>query len=106
MSKLFSLLAVSAALSALFLLDRPKRPPSRAKAAASDRSWDEYLAGRLRANLPHSIQVAVHDAAVTLSGSVSHKERDRLLAAALAVPGVQRVINLLETQDAPANLEY
>jgi hypothetical protein len=104
MSKLFSLLAVSAAVSAFFYLDRRNRPPARVKAAAPGRSWDDYLASRVRSMLPRSIQVAVRDAAVTLRGSVPYTERDRLLAAALAVPGIERVVNLLETEDRPADL--
>ena len=104
MSKLFSFLALGAALSALLLLDRQKRPPSRARAAASGRSWDEYLTGRLRAKLPQSIQVGVHNAAATLRGSVRYDERDRLLVAALSIPGIERVINLLETEGRPADI--
>jgi hypothetical protein len=101
MSRLFSLLAVGAALSALFFLDRSSRP--RAKAAAPGRSWDDYLASRLRATLPKSIQVAVHNAAATLRGSVPYNERDRVLAAALSIPGIERVNNLLETENPPAD---
>jgi len=101
MNRLFSLLAVSAALSALFFLDRPSRP--RAKAPLAGRSWDDYLAGRLRATLPASIQVAVHNAAATLRGSVPYRERDRILAAALSIPGIERVNNLLETENPPAD---
>ncbi|HEY6821362.1 MAG TPA: BON domain-containing protein [Burkholderiales bacterium] len=105
MTRFISLLAMGAAVSALFYLDRFNRPRSATRAAPG-RSWDDYLAGRVRAALPKSIQVAVHNAAVTLRGSVPYNERDRMLAAALAIPGIERVINLLEAQGRPADLGY
>jgi BON domain len=105
MTRFFSLLAMGAAIGALFYLDRSNRPPTVIRPAPG-RSWDDYLAGRVRAALPKTIQVAVHDAAVTLRGSVPYRERDRVLAAALAIPGIERVINLLETEERPADLGY
>src|SRR5579859_8108624 len=105
MTRFFSLLAMGAAVSALFYLDRRNRPPTGTK-AATGRSWDDYLANRVRAALPGSIQVAVHNAAVTLRGSVPYAERDRMLAAALAIPGIERLINLLDTEEPPADLGY
>jgi hypothetical protein len=104
MSKLFSLMAVGAAVGALFYLDRRSQPRAKVQAAGPGRSWDEYLANRVRASLPASVQVGVHNAAVTLRGAVAFRERDRLLAAALAIPGIERVINLLEVQDRPPDL--
>jgi hypothetical protein len=104
MGKLLSLLAMGAAVSALLFLDRHNRAPARVKAALPGRSWDDYLAGRLRSALPATIHVGVHNAAATLRGSVPYKDRDRLLAAALSIPGIERVINLLEVEDRPADL--
>ena len=106
MSKLFSLVAVGAAISALFYLDRRSHRGAKDQAPAPGRSWDEYLAARVRASLPSSIQVGVHNAAVTLRGPVAYRERDRLLAAALAIPGIERVINLLEVDHRPADLAF
>src|SRR5579859_14430 len=105
MTRFFSLLAMGAAVSALFYLDR-RKPPATATKAATGRSWDDYLANRVRAALPRSIQVAVHNAAVTLRGPVPYAERDRMLAAALAIPGIERVVNLLDTEGRPADLDY
>jgi BON domain-containing protein len=102
MTRFFSLLAMGAAVSALFYLERRNRPPT-AMRVASGRSWDDYLAGRVRASLPSSIQVGVHNAAVTLRGVVPYVERDRILAAALSIPGIERVINLMETDNRPAD---
>jgi hypothetical protein len=102
MTRFFSLLAIGAAVSALFYLDRLNRPRTASKAPPGP-SWDNYLASRLRATLPGSIQVAVHNAAATLRGSVPYSERDRVLAAALSIPGIERVNNLLETENRPAD---
>jgi osmotically-inducible protein OsmY len=102
MTRFFSLLAMGAAVSALFYLDRLNRPRTIHRAAPG-RSWDDYLANRVRASLPSSIQVAVHNAAVTLRGAVPYSERDRVLAAALSIPGIERVNNLLETENHPGD---
>jgi osmotically-inducible protein OsmY len=44
------------------------------------------------------LQVTVNRGAVSLRGTVSRRERDDLLAAVLATPGVTEVSNLLEVE--------
>jgi hypothetical protein len=93
MARLFPLLAFGATLGALLLLDRPRPAPKQNRWSES---WDDYLASRVRRLMPESVQVRVRDASVILHGAVPYSERDRLLATALDVPGVLRVVNLLE----------
>ncbi len=94
MARLFPLLAVGATLGALLLFDRPRQLPKR---KSWTQSWDDYLASRVRRLMPESVQVRVRDASVILHGAVPCSERDRLLAAALDVPGVTRVLSFLES---------
>ena len=64
---------------------------------------DEILRQRVRMRLgelvtrPDTIQVAVQGGVVRLSGEVLARERDALLAALIAVPGVWRLRNALGT---------
>jgi hypothetical protein len=60
---------------------------------------DPELEERVRAGLGASsnIDVRVRNGVVALRGTASPEERDRMLAHALSVPGVQRVYSDLET---------
>ena len=64
---------------------------------------DELLAGRVRAGIAGAatapIDVRVAHGIVALRGTVRRAERDLVLAAALAVPGVTQVTNYLETDE-------
>ena len=70
---------------------------------------DEAIGSEVRARLagiaaPGAVRVGVVQGVVSLRGSVSRAERDRLLRAALAVPGVKSVTNLLDAQGADPGL--
>jgi hypothetical protein len=65
----------------------------------------ERIRRELRARLPQGVRASVIDGVVTLRGTVARDERDDLLVAVLAVPGVVEVSNLLEIE-APRNLQY
>ena len=47
---------------------------------------------------PGNVRVSVREGTVTLKGTVSRSERDRILRATLASPGVQSVVNQLEAE--------
>jgi osmotically-inducible protein OsmY len=72
------------------------------------RNWgrlrDERLAKRVRAAISGAastrVEVRVVNGAASLRGTLSKAERDQVLAAALAVPGVTRVRHLLDVDEA------
>jgi hypothetical protein len=66
---------------------------------------DERIRRELRASLPEGVRATVADGLVTLRGTCARDVRDDLLVAALAVPGVVEVSNLLEIEPR-RNLEY
>ena len=66
---------------------------------------DERIRRELHARLPEGVRATVADGLETLRGTVVRDERDDLLVAVLAVPGVVEVSNLLEIE-ARRNLEY
>jgi hypothetical protein len=51
---------------------------------------------RSRVALPQGVRARIRDGVLTLSGTATSAERDRILALALKQPGVQRVVNQLE----------
>lgn len=62
---------------------------------------DERIRRSVAALLPHDrdLRVVVKRGVVSLRGSISRQERDDLLAAVLATPGVTEVSNLLEVEE-------
>ena len=62
---------------------------------------DERLRRSVAALLPHrhDLRVSVHRGIVSLRGTVGRSERDDLLAAVLAMPGVSEISNRLEVQE-------
>lgn len=95
---LFGLVA-AATIAAYVYLDRRAMARERERFA---RPGDAMLAQSVQQTLaaiagPDAVQVAVHEGAVTLRGELDRVRRDRVLRAALAVPGVKAVVNRLET---------
>jgi osmotically-inducible protein OsmY len=106
--KKLTLLALAAAglYAAYSYFDRRAMALQRERLATPP--TDELLARRVRESLARIadsevIRVSVHERTVTLRGSVQHTKRDRVLRAALAVPGVKAVLNRFET-DEPSGL--
>jgi hypothetical protein len=72
---------------------------------------DEAIGADVRASLerivatPGDIEVAVHDGVVALRGAVPRNRRDRVLRAALSIPGVKSVANRLELESGPGIAE-
>lgn len=81
-----------------------RRPARRVPAVPSD----ELLTRRVQVSLrqagvmPDALQMRVLDGTLALSGRVSAAERDRVLRAILAVPGIRGVRNELEVSGVPA----
>jgi hypothetical protein len=81
------------------------RPPQR---RAPKPPTDELLTRRVLVSLRHAavmpdaFQVRVLDGTVMLSGAVGAADRDRLLRAVLAVPGIRGVRNELEARSTPS----
>jgi osmotically-inducible protein OsmY len=69
------------------------------RASAAPPGGDAVIEEKVRAGLGASsgIDVRVRDGIVALRGSASPGERDRMLAHALSIPGVQRVYSDLES---------
>jgi hypothetical protein len=62
---------------------------------------DERIRRSVAALLPHrnDLRVSVNRGVVSLRGTVSRSERDDLLAAVLAMPGVSEISNRLEVEE-------
>ena len=103
--KKLALLALAAAgvYAAYSYFDRRAMALQRSRLAMPPS--DELLARRVRASLARigvnmeAVRVAVHERTVTLRGIVERSTRDRVLRAALAVPGVKAVLNRFETDE-------
>jgi osmotically-inducible protein OsmY len=72
----------------------------RRRAATPDLRLAQQVRGAIEAAVanPGRVDVKVHRGVVALRGEVRNAERDLVLQAALGVPGVSQVTNLLETE--------
>ena len=95
---LIALLAIGTALSMLGKERRTRQQVPRERRALA-RQVREHIAGVLAR--PDAVRVAARGSVVTLRGRARAAERDRLIAAALSVPGVTQVSHYLE-DDEPA----
>jgi osmotically-inducible protein OsmY len=98
--RLLTLLAV-AALAAGVHHYRSRRGPTRSRRAGqaqSDRLLEERVRRSIAVTASTPVQVRCLRGVVTLRGNVRPVERDLVLAAALAVPGVTQVTNFLEEE--------
>jgi osmotically-inducible protein OsmY len=78
---------------------RSYRRPARAGVSPADAQLEESVRSRIAGAASTPVQVRCVNGVVTLRGSVRPAERDLLLAAALAVPGVTQVTNVLEVDE-------
>src|SRR5258708_3963169 len=96
--RLLTLVAVAAAAFGVYHY-RQRRGLNRRRPASSD----ELLAERVRSGIAGAasspVDVRVVNGVCSLRGTVRTAERDLVLAAALAVPGVTQVTNFLETDE-------
>jgi osmotically-inducible protein OsmY len=96
--RLLTVLAAAALVAGLYRYRRHGRArPSRGEGV------DERLAHAVRSALAGRasarIEVRCLNGVVTLRGALPASERDAILAAALAVPGVAQVTNFIETAE-------
>ena len=104
--RLLTLLAVAALAAGVFHYRR-HLGPARARRdgqAASDARLEESVRSGIAGAASTPVQVRCLNGVVTLRGSVRAAERDLLLAAALAVPGVTQVTNFLEVDEPVGDL--
>jgi len=104
--RLLTLLA-AAALAAGVYHYRGRRGLTRSRREAqaqSDRLLEERVRSGIAGAASTPVQVRCLRGVVTLRGTVRPPERDLLLAAALAVPGVTQVTNFFETEEPVGDL--
>lgn len=96
--RLLPLLAVAAVAAGLYQYRYRIRTSAISRGIS-----DELLAERVRSGIAGAasspVEVRCINGIVSLRGTVRTAERDRVLAAALAVPGVTQVTNFLETDE-------
>jgi osmotically-inducible protein OsmY len=82
---------------------RERRGTTQREAQAPETESDQMLAESVRSGIAGAasspVDVKVMNGVVSLRGTVRKAERDLVLAAALAVPGVTQVTNFLETDE-------
>ena len=76
----------------------------RDRQAVSDAQIEESVRQRIAGAVSAPVQVRCLRGVVTLRGTVRPAERDLVLAAALAVPGVTQITNFLETDQPVGDL--
>jgi osmotically-inducible protein OsmY len=87
---------------------RERRGLGQREAQAPETKSDQMLAESVRSGIAGAasspVDVKVINGVVSLRGTVRKAERDLVLAAALAVPGVTQVTNFLETDEPVGDL--
>lgn len=103
--RLLTLLAVAAVAAGIYHYTTQTRPGRRPRRGAMS---DELLAESVRSGIAgassSAVEVRCINGIVQLRGTVRRAERDLVLAAALAVPGVTQVTNFLETDEPVGDL--
>jgi osmotically-inducible protein OsmY len=97
-------LAALATLVAGIYHYRQHATPARRRAAMSDEMLTESVRSGIAGASTGPVDVRCINGVVTLRGTVRRAERDLVLAAALAVPGVLQVTNFLETDEPVGDL--
>ena len=97
--RLLTLLAVAAVAAGVYHFRSRVGAPRRGPQAMSDAMLAESVRSGIAGAASSPVDVRCINGVVTLRGTVRKAERDLVLAAALAVPGVSQVTNLLETDE-------
>ena len=100
--RLLTLLAV-AALAAGVYHYRQRHGPGRGR-LSPERRMEQSVRQAIAQAAASPIGVRCINGVVILRGTVGMAERDRVLAAALAVPGITQVTNLLEVNEPVGDL--
>jgi hypothetical protein len=101
--RLLTLVAV-AALAAGIYHYRTRGPALRRRHGISDELLAESVRAGIAGAASSPVDVRCVSGVVSLRGTVRRAERDLVLAAALAVPGVTQVTNFLETDEPVGDL--
>jgi osmotically-inducible protein OsmY len=104
--RLLTVLAVAALAAGVYHYrsHRDVARTGRGRQAPADALLEENVRSGIAGAASTPVQVRCLSGVVTLRGSVRAAERDLLLAAALAVPGVTQVTNLLEVDEPVGDL--
>ena len=104
--RLLTLLAVAAVAAGVYHYRQFRAPgrPARERGAMSDELLAESVRSGIAGAASSPVDVRVVNGVVSLRGNVRKAERDLVLAAALAVPGVTQVTNFLETDEPVGDL--
>jgi osmotically-inducible protein OsmY len=98
--RLLTVLAVAALAAGIYhYRQRPTRRPAQDRGLNADERLAESVRAGIAGAASTPVDVRVVHGIVSLRGTVRKAERDLVLAAALAVPGVTQVTNFLETDE-------
>jgi osmotically-inducible protein OsmY len=103
--RLLTLLAAAALAGGIYHYSQRRGfTRKRADRGASDYRLAENVRTAIAGASSREVDVRCINGVVILRGTVRNAERDRLLAAALAVPGVVQITNYLETDEPVGDL--
>ena len=97
--RLLTLVAVAALAAGIYHYRTRTARPAAARTGGSDELLAESVRSGIAGAASSPVDVRVINGVVALRGTVRKAERDLVLAAALAVPGVTQVTNFLETDE-------
>jgi osmotically-inducible protein OsmY len=102
--RLLTILAVAAVAAGIYRYRTQVLPRRRQRAAVSDELLAESVRSGIAGASSRPVEVRCVNGVVSLRGTVRAAERDLVLAAALAVPGVTQVTNFLDTDEPVGDL--
>lgn len=97
--RLLTVIAVAAVAAGIYHYRSRSARPAAARTGVSDEMLAESVRSGIAGAASSPVDVRVMNGVVSLRGTVRKAERDLVLAAALAVPGVTQVTNFLETDE-------
>ena len=97
--RLLTVLAVAALAGGLYHFGSQSGRARQARLGRSDERVAEAVRSAIAGMGSGRVHVRSANGVVALSGNLPSAERDRVLAAALTVPGVVQVTNLIETDE-------
>jgi osmotically-inducible protein OsmY len=101
--RLLTVVAVAVLAAGVYHV-RSYRRPARAGVRPADALLEESVRSGIAGAASRPVTVRCVNGVVTLRGSVRPAERDLVLAAALAVPGVTQVTSLLDVDEPVGDL--
>ena len=104
--RLLTVLAVAAVAAGVYHYRQRRSLGGRRGAlrSASDYRMEQAVRAAIAGKASSAVDVRCINAVVTLRGTIPAAERDRVLAAALAVPGIRQVTNLLDVSEPVGDL--